>query len=1167
MKAPAFFRNMMIILLAGWFIPFEAAALPLPDSLPYTCVAPCEDPHVNIFSGTAGIGNPDPGWIVSGPGIPPAQAVGTGLPAGYGWPDPFTGTNWISVAHPPNAGYGLYTFDHAFELSPNCQNPCLTLCVQVDDSAAVRLNGNLIGSIVEPGSVTTCNPSFFNIGGINNLTIEVMNNPAIYMGLDVRGWICCEPDTTPVINQLYCGDSIWDENNTSAHISQFNTYVCAPGLNYTPPDVCYNITVSGPAWLHVTLTPFGPHADLDLYLLPIPNAAAPCLDFSNSLGTGPETIHYFVPSTQNLFLIVDGKLSPVYQGIGVYNLTVHCVPVYIDSCTFTCNNPAVPIITGVPGVGLPDPAWTVTLPGGITQAAVGTILPPGTGWGPPYAGTNWISTGHPPFAPSGVYVFHHQFFIDSLCQFPCIEMCVQVDDTAVVVLNGNVLGTIAHSGYLMVCENFFFNFTGPNNLDFHVVNDPGIYVGLNVKALICCNTPAPEIPIQCADDLWDNNTTDGGTLNHFNGYNCDPWIDHSPPDKLYVLTVNGPCKLDISITNYGDNADLDLFLLSSPLASACITNSSSYGLGPENITHLVPAGLQTYYIVVDGKFSTAYTGEGQFHLVVLCMPLELENCQLPCTDILDHLSSGYAPVGADDPHWTTMIYGPGTPVYVVPPPGYSGDDLPWDGTRWISPTWNLPKPPATYSFFHDFSLNGCIQPSIHLCVKTDPPENVISLYLNGNLIAGPATGMITLDYTSGDYYTMGSDNELRIDIDNLTETWFRLDVQGYVCCDFSLADITGTVSYDSETVSPVTPSILILMSGDTCLDTTFVNTAGNYHFPNVSPGTYHIRTMTALPWGGVNATDALAILRHFTNVNPLTGLKLHAADVNASGYVNTSDALLAAKRFIGLVSSFPAGDWVFTEESFTLAQGESIVHDIRGLCYGDVNASYQPGTRQSPAFNLEYSDIPCRPGEWTMIPLEVRSPQAIGALSLVITYHPDLVEFSGIDAVNIPGDADWMCHISGNEIRISYFTLSHTAGTSLLMNFRLRNLSLPHGHALPFEILYQEVSNDGHGITTPVEYVMPVLFGEDNWLRVYPNPATETAVFECEAEGAVQGVLSLFDYTGRIILEKRTDFPADAPVREILDLSDVPPGICYVRFLILGTDGSRCLTGRFSRVR
>ena len=116
---------------------------------------------------------------------------------------------------------------------------------------------------------------------------------------------------------------------------------------------------------------------------------------------------------------------------------------------------------------------------------------------------------------------------------------------------------------------------------------------------------------------------------------------------------------------------------------------------------------------------------------------------------------------------------------------------------------------------------------------------------------------------------------------------------------------------------------------------------GLFCFGDVPAGEYHIKVFCTLPWGGVNSVDALKILQHFIGLNYLTGLRLSAAMTNDDAVINSVDALLAMKRYVGSISGFAKGDWIFAPATF-LYSNQQINLLIPGLCVGDVNNSYTP---------------------------------------------------------------------------------------------------------------------------------------------------------------------------------------------------------------------------------
>jgi len=154
--------------------------------------------------------------------------------------------------------------------------------------------------------------------------------------------------------------------------------------------------------------------------------------------------------------------------------------------------------------------------------------------------------------------------------------------------------------------------------------------------------------------------------------------------------------------------------------------------------------------------------------------------------------------------------------------------------------------------------------------------------------------------------------------------------------------ISGLLQYDNTAGTPVVNStVRLLGSGGIVLQTTTTNASGQYTFSNVPSGSYSVSALSSRPWGGVSSADALLVTRQFNNTISLGGLRLIAADVNNSSSITSADALLVSRRVAGLISSFSAGDWKFETQPVTVVSS-NITQNIRGICVGDVNASYQP---------------------------------------------------------------------------------------------------------------------------------------------------------------------------------------------------------------------------------
>ncbi len=227
-------------------------------------------------------------------------------------------------------------------------------------------------------------------------------------------------------------------------------------------------------------------------------------------------------------------------------------------------------------------------------------------------------------------------------------------------------------------------------------------------------------------------------------------------------------------------------------------------------------------------------------------------------------------------------------------------------------------------------------------------SNVYKIYLNGiqdttfsasvspisypcGIIIGSISAVASLEYFSGKL------DDYRIYNRALTQAEITALYQ-----EGNSFDISGTLTYDNAANTPLSCcTVLLKDTSGNVIDTTDTGTNGEYTFTGLQDGIYSLTATTAKTPGGINSLDALEALKHYTEFITLTGLRFLAADVNGNGYINSSDALVIAKRYTELILTFPIGNWVFEEPTFTLS-GSPVVVNFKGLCTGDVNGSYVP---------------------------------------------------------------------------------------------------------------------------------------------------------------------------------------------------------------------------------
>jgi hypothetical protein len=191
--------------------------------------------------------------------------------------------------------------------------------------------------------------------------------------------------------------------------------------------------------------------------------------------------------------------------------------------------------------------------------------------------------------------------------------------------------------------------------------------------------------------------------------------------------------------------------------------------------------------------------------------------------------------------------------------------------------------------------------------------------------------------------------------------------------------ISGRVTYANAGENPIGNVHVVLtpLSGTVLSGTSEAN--GMFTIPGVAAGSYVLSAQKTGTWGGVNGSDALCIVRHVLNIEKLSGLSAVAGDVDNNGEVNIADALLVVQRAVGLILSFAAGDWVFSNKQ-VLVTTANITANITGLAAGDVNGSYRPasGTTFSKKSRVYFTS---GTGKFEVT---APSPAVLGSMSLKI---------------------------------------------------------------------------------------------------------------------------------------------------------------------------------------
>ncbi|MBM3935530.1 MAG: hypothetical protein FJ343_00060 [Sphingomonadales bacterium] len=247
----------------------------------------------------------------------------------------------------------------------------------------------------------------------------------------------------------------------------------------------------------------------------------------------------------------------------------------------------------------------------------------------------------------------------------------------------------------------------------------------------------------------------------------------------------------------------------------------------------------------------------------------------------------------------------------------------------------------------------------------------------------------------------------------------------------TIQPVSGIVSYNNSVNTPLSSVNVRLLTVPGGVQDAQATTASNglYSMNTYTNGVRSFSLNTSRTSGGVNATDALQANLHFANTQPLTGLRLRAADVNASNSVNASDALVISRRYSNVISTFPAGEWVFDTATIT-TNGAAITQNLKAMCYGDVNGSFIPSAARQGFGVFGLVENPVDPneisgrsglgyldGQTAVTVLRATGQARVGALSLDLEW-PDFLGEPLV--VSHLGDQELVYARIGGRLRLAW---------------------------------------------------------------------------------------------------------------------------------------------------
>ncbi len=355
--------------------------------------------------------------------------------------------------------------------------------------------------------------------------------------------------------------------------------------------------------------------------------------------------------------------------------------------------------------------------------------------------------------------------------------------------------------------------------------------------------------------------------------------------------------------------------------------------------------------------------------------------------------------------------------------------------------------------------------------------------------------------------------------------------------------VNGTITYDNNLPSPISNTVVNLSSVYSAVS----GNSGNFSFAGVQNGLYQLGATITKAAGGINATDALKVLNHFVNTAPLTGMKLLAADVDGTGFINSSDGLMIVKRFVGLINTFPVGNWLVSQQQVNATGSATITANLKALCYGDLDGSFVPAIKESPAVELKSNGQFIKHDRNSFsLPLIFSQPATVGAVSLILMLDEGFV----LTSVDCPFLGNLVFNQTGNEIRIAWYSLNamnSVQGEKMMtLNFKYTG-SEELSSISEFKLSVIGESNVANPHSEMIENFSleyPSQFSTSAAdITVSPNPAVNNCRITFEVPANSEYSLSLYNSQGQEIISFTYPGPAESIQSKVLNLSGLEAGL------------------------
>ena len=353
-----------------------------------------------------------------------------------------------------------------------------------------------------------------------------------------------------------------------------------------------------------------------------------------------------------------------------------------------------------------------------------------------------------------------------------------------------------------------------------------------------------------------------------------------------------------------------------------------------------------------------------------------------------------------------------------------------------------------------------------------------------------------------------------------------------VTVQVTTVNVTGAVTYAGTSVPVNGVGVTITRTDVPGTTTLTTGTAGTYTTAptklNSGIYTFAFAKTGNFPSAYVNAADALKAALFFANPTsyPLSAGAQLAGDVNNDGVVNSSDALQIMLRYVGSITSFAKGDWLFIPQltGTTLTTSDK-VNNVVAWAVGDVNGDAQAGgayfakSGVAPSVSAKAGKLmKVNSTEVFEVPVRITNAASLGSVSLAFQYPTESASFLGVRG------PDGMIGAENNGIvAVAWFSADRPMNLNAndaIVTLRFKPTKAFSDFAVNLDPNSQVTDSKGtviQGVSVELPSVdasVPTVFGLG---QNYPNPFNPSTTIQYDLPVAGHVTMVVYNTLGQVV--------------------------------------------------